>query len=325
MDQDGQLTFDDDPKAVKMRTANNYLKLGEFDKAAHLFHEILDSNKNLEYPGLLTGIRASEFWNNRQEQITSMETGLDKGKFLVSEWNKFESFLQDKNIFTESPIEAIRKYIFTEAIRCFTKAYQNTVSPDISLLYDIGECFFNVNDFKKAVETFEFAWSFHRENSKIIARLADSYYSLGDVSRARLLFREMFLYKPEQIELDRIRASIIVDIIYDIRQQGYDDSEIVFWIPIFAAINHQFHIKRELDDNEVNILSENVYQLEKELSSNGVNARELMPVLLNKYLWLIDHYLIEKSDAIKVDILKKKFQETDSETFTKIFRTEKGI
>jgi len=322
MDQDGQLTFEDDPEALKIKTAVNHLRLGDFPAASRQFREVFDANpENLDAQA---GIRASEFWNNRAANISSLPKGLEKGRYLKNEWNNFEEFLGDENAWSALPIQAIRTYIFTEAIHCFSHAYNNTIAPDITLYYDIGECYFNIKDFEKAIQTFEYAWEFKRDNSRVLARLADAYYALGEDTKtrkkARLLFREAFLYEPETIELERCAASWIVELIRKTGEAGFTGDEVAVWLPLYAAADHHFNVKRELDEHEVSMISGQVYALEKDLARPGSAARILLPKLLNRYIWLIDHYLIEEGDTIKVDILKKKFQETEPKFFNLIFK-----
>jgi len=321
MDLDGQLTFEDDPNASRMKIAINQLRLGEFAEASQAFNELFETDP--DYPGVMTGIRAAEFWKNRADQIASMELGLEKGKFLKKEWNRFEEFIQNHDEYNKLHIQAVRIYIFTEAIHSFTRAYQNTISPDISLIYDIGECYFNIRDFEKAVETFEYAWEFKRDNSKLLARLADAYFALSDSpeihKKSRLLFREAFLYNPEEIELDRIKADFIETLITTVREKGFIEEEVPLWLPIYAAIEHEFNVKRELEEHEVNTLSDQIYRLEQDLIKAGTNTKLILPSLLNRYLWLIDHFYIEERDSIKVEMLKKKFQDADSEIYKMIF------
>lgn len=331
MDQDGQLTFADDPKALKLNSATNHLRLGQFDHAAVAFGELFETEP--DYPGVTTGIRTARFWANRMEHISGMEQGLEKGRFLKDEWNAFEDFLGEPDTDSQLPIQAVRTYIFTEAIHSFTRAYQETVAPDIHLIYDIGECYLNIRDYEKAIETFEYAWELQRDNSRILARLADACYALGDEhdlrredrglhKKARLLFREAFLYEPTEIEIQRLRAPFIQALVQTVSGAGFVGKEIAAWVPIYAAIGHEFNIKRELEEHEVQRLSEQVHGLERQLSKAGGEVRILLPALLNRYIWLIDHYLIEKNDSLKVEILKKKFHDADPEMFERIFHHE---
>ena len=162
MDQDGQLTFEDDPEALKIKTAVNLIRLGDFTTASRQFRAVFEANpENVEAQA---GIRAAEFWNNRSEAIRSMPIGLEKGRFLKTEWNRFEDFLGEGNSRSSLPVEAVRTYIFTEAIHCFSHAYNNTISPDIGLFHDIGECYCNIREYARAIQTFEFAWDLKRDD-----------------------------------------------------------------------------------------------------------------------------------------------------------------
>jgi hypothetical protein len=157
MDSDGQLTFEDDPAALQMKSAINHLRLGAFAQACAVLEGLSDHDP--EYPDIDTSIKACRFWENRAESISGETAGLGKGKFLKEEWNRFEGFIgSNEYIDTLPAILAIRTFVFTEAIHCFTRAWENTISPDIGLIHDIGECFFNIRDYYRAVQTFEYAW-----------------------------------------------------------------------------------------------------------------------------------------------------------------------
>ena len=92
------------------------------------------------------------------------------------------------------------------------------------------------------------------------------------------------------------------------------------WLPLYAAADHQFNVKRELEEHELAGITGQVYALEKANGEPGAETRRIIPKLLNRYLWLIDHYQVEENDAVKVDILKKKFQELEPDFFRMIFK-----
>lgn len=321
MDYNGQLTFDDDPSAAQFKSAVNHLRLGHFEEADSIFHQILAEHP--EHDGVANGIKAARFWQNRQEQLKECRSELDKGRFLKQEWNKFEQFLGDTATDSELPILAVRVYIFTEAIHNFTRAYRHAASPDLDLIYDIGECYFNIRDYGKAVETFEYAWEFRRDNSRVLARLADAYYALGENpetrKKAKLLFREAFLHNPDEIDLERIRALMVRNLLQQTEKAGHSGTTVARWLPVFAAIEHQFNIKRELEEDEAVQLADQAYRLEQKLNAKRREAESLLPLLLNRYIWLIDHYMLEQNDTIKVNMLHKKFQQYAPEIFEKIY------
>lgn len=321
MDFNGQLTFDDDPTAARFKTAVNHLSLGHFEEADRIFHEILAEHP--EHDGIANGIKAAEFWENRREQLAACSTELEKGRFLKEEWNKFEQFLGETASESELPLAAVRIYVFTEAIHNFTRAYRHAASPDLTVVYDIGECYFNIRDYEKAVETFEYAWEFRRNDSRVLARLADAYYALGDNpetrKQARLLFREAFLHEPDRIDLDRIRALSIRNLLRQVTAAGYRDTAAARWLPVFAAAEQLFNIKRELEEDEAVQLADQAYRLEQQLTKKNSEAELILPLLLNRYIWLIDHYMLEQNDSIKVHMLHTKFQQYAPDFFEKIY------
>jgi len=318
MDRDGQLTFDDDPFTVKYKKGIHNLELGHFDIGLKLFNELFEEEPNNET--LILTIKGASFWNNRIEQISEMEVGLKKGRFLLNEWKKFEIFLGENSNKNSSDLGAISHFVFSEAIHCLTRSYNESRSPDIRLIYDIGICYFSINDYKRAVETFEYAWEFKRNNSKVIAKLADSYYALSEkdeklAQKAKLLFREAFLYKPQEIDLQDIKADFIVNLKNGLIEEGFSGNELNVWIPIRASQKRILNVKREIDDSELLLLTDECQQLEDEIEKDGSDSRILVPLLLNRYIWLIDHYLLGKNDSVQVELLRKKYREIDPDNF----------
>ena len=323
MDHDGQLTFDDDPDALRMKSAINLLRLGQFSQATAAFGAIFEHDP--EYPDIDTAIKASRFWENRTDAIASGSAGLEKGKFLKEQWNIFETFIgSDERVDNLPAINAIRTYVFTEAIHCYTRAWENTIAPDISLVHDIGECYFNIRDYAKAVETFEYAWELKRDSSRILSRLADTCEAMAGDSRelrkrALLLFREAFLHNPREIEIERLRSHLIRHLAAEVREAGFTGEEIPCWIPIHAAFGHSFSVKRELEEHEVHGLQDQAARLEADLGKSGTNARILLPVLLNRYIWLLDHYTLQVNDAVKAELVRKRFLERDPQTYARVY------
>lgn len=322
MDFDGQLTFDDDPDALQMKSAINLLRLGQFAQAADAFGAIFEHDP--EYPDIDVAIKAARFWENRAETIITGTPGLEKGKFLKEEWNRFEQFIGNDDRTDALPaIQAIRTYVFTEAIHSYTRAWENTISPDIALIHDIGECYFNIRDYEKAVETFEYAWELKRDSSRVLSRLADTCWALGESrdlhKKSLLFFREAFLYNPREIDLDRLRAPLIRRLVKTVREAGFIDDEVACWVPIQAACGHDFSVKRELEEHEVAMLQEEARRFEGELGKNGANARVILPLLLNRYIWLLDHFTLAMNDVVKAEMVRKRFIEADAESYRKIY------
>jgi tetratricopeptide (TPR) repeat protein len=324
VDSDGQLTFEDDPDALLMKAAVNHLRLGDFTQAGAALEGIFE--RNPEYADIDTSIKACRFWENRAEWITNGQAGLEKGKFLKEEWNSFEDFIgSDARIDSLPATQAIRMFIFTEAIHSFTRAWENTISPDAGLLHDIGECYFNIRDLGHAVQTFEYAWELKRDSSRILARLADCYAVLGEErdwqKKSLLYFREAFLHNPREIELKRLVSPVIRSLAYEIGQAGFTGEEVACWIPIFAAFGNYFSIRRELEEYEVAMLQDQAYRLEGELRKSGSDKRILLPLLLNRYICLLDYFLLQANDAIKAELVRKRFIEADREIYEKIYST----
>ena len=127
---------------------------------------------------------------------------------------------------------------------------------------------------------------------------------------ARLLFREAFLHNPREIEIDRLRSHLIRHLVSEVRKAGFSGEEVACWVPVHAAFEHSFSVKRELEEHEVNTLQEQSSRLEADLAKNGSNARILLPLLLNRYIWLLDHYTLQVNDAVTLSLSENVLSNT---------------
>ena len=66
MDNNGQLTFSDDPVLNGLNEVYQLIEKGEFTAAVEKADELMNIDPN--YPGLLEGYRTAKFWNNRERE-----------------------------------------------------------------------------------------------------------------------------------------------------------------------------------------------------------------------------------------------------------------
>jgi hypothetical protein len=101
-----------------------------------------------------------------------------------------------------------------------------------------------------------------------------------------------------------------------IRELGHTGPELAEWIPIYGCIFGVFTVKRELKPVELGRLKQSIFSLENEVRSRPDNVALLVPRLINRYLWLLDHYenvradpgLIEET-MLKIKIIDPKIHE----------------
>jgi hypothetical protein len=80
------------------------------------------------------------------------------------------------------------------------------------------------------------------------------------------------------------------------------------WIPIYGVLFGIFTVKRELRAIELGKLKQSIFALENEIRDRPKETGVLIPRLINRYFWLIDHYVNvgESSSRIDETLLKIK-------------------
>ena len=68
----------------------------------------------------------------------------------------------------------------------------------------------------------------------------------------------------------------------------------------YAVLYGVFNVKRELRPIEYGKLRQSIYSLQSDIRQNSDNE-VLVPRLINKYFWLIDHYISVKEDRSTID------------------------
>ncbi len=300
----------------KIEQGCEYLKTGRFGLAENTFTNLLENG------GLAceidTGLICAKYWNIRIPIINEQVKGLKRANYLLNEWKNFKEFLkriqrdgtdEKENIsaFADDIVLLTGHYILEIAINDLVDEYHKKSFPDIDLLIVIGESFIELEEFKKAIETLEYARVFNKKDPNILALLADSYYGFGEVQKAKVLFKEAFFLNPNEIPLEKIRCEIIHDLVNIINSHNY--TNVAPWIPVFGMITNNFNISKELNEQEAQELLIEVDRLENEY--HGIKNQNVLPYLLSKYLYLIDfleNQLNSKMEAEKLKIKIKKLE-----------------
>jgi tetratricopeptide (TPR) repeat protein len=315
MENDGQLTFEDDPLYIKQNRAHKLLEEGSFTLAIQLFENIID--ENVDYPGAPDGIRAARFWIGRANKLKKHSNPYDKAKLLLKEWRDFERYMVKNGVKHGRSTAAIQKYIFSDIIESFTRAYNEGVVPDTAILIQIGDCFKKLGNFEKAIEIYEYARSFNQQDPALLSKLGDCYFSIDETSKAKVLFREAFFIDPGLIELDCIDSPFI-HMLHDKTIQEIKNPEVsIYWLPVVAELNRAFNVKREPKKGELEKLRSTIQKLEAEYSTNKKRRIYLKPKLINHYFWLIDSLKIVGGSKKEIEESLQRINEIDPEIFSR--------
>jgi tetratricopeptide (TPR) repeat protein len=250
-----------------------------------------------ELAGLL---RMLKFWKERWNRMTDFTGPYEKGDYLLKQWDQFTDW-SDKNrsIAPERGIQSLKYMVHSEALSCYQQLHLED-NNDLELYLGIGRCNKVLGNYEKAVSILEKGAKLNRENSGILAELADTYALVDEMQGAKIFFREAFYLNPEQVDLSKLESGLIQKLIEKVIETGIEKEYICEWLPVYGVIYGVFNIKREMRPIEYGKLKQSIFSLQNEIRQNSENGK-LVPRLINRYFWLIDHYISTKEDRKTID------------------------
>lgn len=323
MDNNGQLTFSDDPLLHDSTEIYQLISEGKFSEAIKKADQLLSINP--EYPGAVESYRTAKFWANREKEIKKTGSGKKAADFLMEEWNSFEDYAAYKEMKSSSAYKSAMRYVFFRASEQYKLAFQNNEGGDnrFDLLLNLGECFLRLKEYKLAIETLEYAMSSYKGDAKLMFILGESYYHSDDIPKCLLYMREAFFIDPSRIDLSLIDAKPVAEIVDIIHGTGRNIRDIREWIPVFGFITDIFYVRRNLNKHQTESLKGEILNLENSLSrmnSDDIEATNIIPRLMNKYLWLLDYYQHQNMNYENIDQIKKRLLSIDKDLFQEYFK-----
>ena len=282
----------------------------------------LDEALTLDFEHVETSfaLKCLTWWMERLKKVPEFQDPLDKGRFILSHWKSFYSFLdrigQSRDF--DSCLYAVKHFIFSAALKNFEGLLgdgENQFDPGLLLL--VGRCYKGVGNFDEALKYMEQAARFKREDGETLSELADVNALLEETRAAKALFREAFFIDPQGVEVRNLDCELMLRLSDLVREAGYSGQELLEWIPIYGALYGVFSVKRELKLAELGKLKQSIFTLENEVrgktSGRGedAGANLLVPRLINRYLWLIDHYEHKKADPALIEETMLKIKIVD--------------
>lgn len=318
MDKNGQMTFSDDPMLNENGEIYQLISEGNFREAIKKLDKLM--NINPDYPGLVESYRTAKFWNNREKDIKKTEQGKTTADFLMEEWAIFDDYASSKNMQSSSAYKSAMKYIFFRASENYKIAFQRNegTGSRLELLIKLGECFLRLGEYQFAVETLEHARNSYSANAKMMFILGTSYYHLDDIPKSLLFFKEAFLIDPSELNLSLIDVKPINDIINAIKGSGRTYRDIREWIPVYGFITDIFYVRRNINKHQMELLKNEVLSLEKnyvKLNSEEIESTNILPRMLNKYLWLLDYYIHQNINFENSGQIRERLLTLDRELF----------
>lgn len=326
MDQNGQLTFSDDPILIGINQAYQFIEEGDFQNAVKKIDELLD--KNPDYPGLVEAYRTAKFWNNRRGELAALNRGKQTADFLMTQWEIFKEYAKEKNILESGGFKAAMRHVFFAASENYKIAFksQESTADNFELLLNLGLCFLNLGEYRHTIETLEYARSSYRTSAKLLAVLGEACYHASEIPKSLLLLREAFFIDPSEIDLRILKSKPITDLTAIVRERKPDCQDVREWIPIFGFLEDIFYVKRQMNSSQIEAIKRDIYTLEKNYQAFGREKAEgtnIIPRLINKYLWMLDYFEFQHYDFENITEIKNRLMQIDGALFESFFKNKK--
>mgnify|MGYP005846211929 CR=1 FL=1 len=267
---------------------------------------------DFECEEVLFALACAAWWKERLARLDACSSPFERGEFILSQWKLFSSFQNRKTGDFDDARYAFKRFAFLTALGEFRSlSPEDAASWEPELALRIGRCLKGSGDFAGALERLEPAARDRRDVPELLAELADVYALVNEARTSKALFREAFFLNPQRIDTAFLECPALVRLVEHIRSLGFRSPELEEWIPVYGSLLGVFTVKRELKPIEVGRLRQSIYELENEVKENAERKSLLLPRLINRYFWLIDHYINAKEDRSRIDEVLLKIKLMD--------------
>ncbi|NNM67024.1 MAG: tetratricopeptide repeat protein [Spirochaetales bacterium] len=268
-------------------------------------------------PELISVLKCAVFWKDRNVRLVEILDPEDRGDFLFKEHQGFvQRFLQRLEVQPEIGLFAIRQFVYNEAARCYVEALKDGRKATVDLTVKAAKAWKLAGAYDRSIELLEGVLNVQKDEASALAELADCWEMVGEIKKARLLFREAFYINPSRIDLEGLRSTQIAQILQVIRQEGFPASVWAEWIPVYGVIHGVFNVRRDLKPLELGQLKQSIFAFKNEIQENTSRQGVLLPRLINRYFWLIDHFLSVKEERSKIEEVLLNIKLLDERIFT---------
>lgn len=271
---------------------------------------------DFEHAEVLVSLKCAQFWEDRARRLEGYTDPFEKGEFLLKEWKVFAFFLATSGCPVQEGLFSIKQWVFGTALEQYRMLLESPDSEDTELLFKIGRCYKGKGDYIQAQQYLEKAGKKRRKEPEIMAELADCYALINEVKASKVFFREAFFIDPQRVETAFLESVMICRLIDKIRSDGIDGEELVEWIPVYGTLHGVFNVKRELKPLEFGKLKQAIYGAEAELAGGSPEGEAVMiPRLINKYFWLVDHYVMSGESRETIQEVLDKIRKLDRSVY----------
>jgi tetratricopeptide (TPR) repeat protein len=304
-------TTETDRIEALLAEAQGKIREGLFTEAEDYLEQALEIN--FEHPRILSALKCCKFWKERVDRLNMIHQDYDRANFLLTSWEKFQAFSNRLTDPLEMELHALRQWVFGTALVNYKRVLREEEAQDPEILLQIGRCSKGMGEYEKALEYLETVGQRSKEDPVILAELADCYALVNETKAAKAFFREAFFIGPQKVKLDFLESGLILRLIERLKDMGYAGQNLSEWIPVYGVLFGVFNVKRELRPLEYGKLKQSIYSLEKRIDEGYDEQEEayIVPRLLNRYFWLIDHFVISKENRERIEEITQKIKALD--------------
>ncbi len=283
-----------------LQKAYDSLKAADLPSATVALEEAL--RIDYEHPEVVYSLKCVNWWAERSKRLESLRDCYDRGEFLLTNWKAFFAFLDRIGRDFDRSVYAVRLYVFSAALLCFQGMLADGADHrDVELLLRVGRCYKGIGNYERALAYLEEAARVKKDDAETLAELADVYALVNEPRAAKALFREAFFANPQRIDVRMLDSDMIRLLYARLGELGLKSPELEEWIPVYGVLFGIFTVKRELRAIELGKLKQSIFSLENEIRDRPAEAPMLIPRLINRYFWLIDHYVNAGDEKTRID------------------------
>lgn len=257
---------------------------------------------DFEHPRVQAALKCAVFWKDRMARAAALPAPESRGDYLLKEWEGFKHrFRGHLDVPFEEGVEAIQGTVFDWSADAFLEQIEfeeESRRPD--LLIKAARAWKGNGSYDRSLECLDKVLQSRPDDAGALAEMADCLEAVGETAKARLYFREAFYLNAQAIDLASLVSPAIQEIVTSLVAEGLTAPEVKEWLPVHAVIRGVFHSRRDLKPLELGQLKQGINSLKAELHTGGGRSL-VLPKLLYRYFWLIEHFVSVKEDRSKVE------------------------
>lgn len=280
--------------------------------------ELLDQAHKLDFDNqeIIMLLKITAFWRPSFEELDYYPNPGEKGEFLFEEWLTFYSRIVIKfGKLYEKWQSAVNNLVFSQAEAFFREADAQKSTAGY-LWLQRGRCLKGLGDYEAAVKFFKKGLKEKKDDPELLSELADSFALLQEERTAKVFFREAFFLDPQKALSPFLESVLIQELISRVKELGLEKAFLAEWLPVYGVLWGLLNIKRELSGLEVTQLEQSILAMKIQLDrvKDEEEGGLLVPRLIYRYFWLIDHYRSQRKQDKVMEALTN-IKELDRKIF----------